>query len=106
MLLFLLLPFLASIVHGNYIDQLTRRDGKFYMGSIGDSYAAGAAVKIDEFYDSMLNGCYRSTKSWEALMAADSSWTDSPIDFKFAACSGAQLIAARHPDDANKQATP
>lgn len=36
-------------------------------------------------------------------MARDISWTDSAIDFKFVACSGAQLVAAAKGDPENGQ---
>lgn len=38
--------------------------------------------------------------------AADNSWTVGPIDFKFAACSGAQLVSAAKGDPEISQKQP
>lgn len=80
--------------------EISTRDNTFYMASIGDSWAAGAALPFSsDLYDGD-NGCLRSKKAWEALMVSDPnsvssrSWTDGPIDFKFVACSGARLRSA------------
>ncbi|KAI9785906.1 MAG: hypothetical protein M1839_008172 [Geoglossum umbratile] len=76
----------------------------FYMASLGDSWAGGAAVVPKDMYDN--SGCHRNKAAWEAQMAGDKSWTDSPIDFKFLACSGAQLVAAAKGDNENGQPDP
>ena len=73
--------------------------------TIGDSWAAGAAVKSQGMYDDN-SACLRNKAAWEVQMAGDDSWTDSAVDFKFLACSGAQLVAAVKGDNENKQPTP
>ena len=87
------------------VKELSARDDKFYMASIGDSWAAGAAVKSQDMYDDN-SACLRNKAAWEVQMAGDDSWTDSAVDFKFLACSGAQLVAAVKGDNENKQPTP
>lgn len=82
--------------------EITARNGNFLMASIGDSWAAGAAVTGRDMYDDN-NSCLRNKVAWEAQMAGDNSWTDSAIDFKFVACSGAQLVAAAKGDPENGQ---
>lgn len=71
----------------------------FAFASIGDSWAAGQAVVAKDAYGGpeQHTRCYRHKASWEALMAGDNTWTDDPIAFKFAACSGSKL------DDATKK---
>lgn len=87
LLLFSLLPITLAAPSGK-IAEISSRDDKFYMASIGDSWAAGAAVTNSQMYDSN-TACARNQAAWEAQMAGDNSWTDSAIDFKFLACSGA-----------------
>ncbi|KAK2781569.1 hypothetical protein FQN53_000510 [Emmonsiellopsis sp. PD_33] len=82
-----------------------KADGKFLMASIGDSWAAGAAVTGGQLYDDNWS-CLRNKVAWEAQMAGDNTWTDSPIDHKFVACSGAQLAAAVNGDPENGHPEP
>lgn len=98
----LLINLAASIAQ---IGKITARDDKFFMASVGDSWAAGAAVTGRDMYDDN-NSCLRNKVAWEAQMAGDNSWTDSAIDFKFVACSGAQLVAAAKGDSENGQPDP
>lgn len=90
---------------GSKHESLFAREDTFLMASVGDSWAAGAAVTGGQMYDD--NGkCLRNKVAWEAQMAGDNTWTDSPIDFKFLACSGAQLQAAAAGDPDNGQPEP
>lgn len=102
----LLFCLLITLVASNArIGEITARDDKFFMASIGDSWAAGAAVTNSDMFDDN-NSCLRNKVAWEAQMAGDNSWTDSAIDFKFLACSGAQLVAAARGDSENGQPDP
>jgi len=103
-LLFSLLPITLAAL-STQIGEISARDDKFYMASIGDSWAAGAAVTSKDMYDNN-NACLRNVAAWEAQMAGDNSWTDNAIDFKFLACSGARLDAAVKGDDANNEPEP
>jgi hypothetical protein len=76
-----------------YVLSFVFADDKFKLASIGDSYAAGAAGG-GNFYDGNKDWCWRWSYAWENMMATDNSWTSQPIDFSFAACSGAKLISA------------
>jgi hypothetical protein len=90
----------ALAISGVQTTALSARDAMFKMASIGDSWAAGAAVPYSEdIYDDNPMECLRNKRSWEALMAKDGSWTDSAINFTFVACSGARLRSATIGDD-------
>lgn len=89
---------LLPVVFGSPLVQLERLDerlvqSRFAFASIGDSWAAGQGVISRDAYGGpdQYNSCYRHKSSWEALMAGDNTWTDDPIEFKYAACSGAML---------------
>ncbi|KAL2060154.1 hypothetical protein VTL71DRAFT_9976 [Oculimacula yallundae] len=75
----------------NFSERLVQ--SHFGFASIGDSWAAGQAVISKDAYGGpdQWTHCYRHAGAWEALMAGDNTWTDDPISFKFAACSGAHL---------------
>jgi hypothetical protein len=93
-LLLLSLLSITVAVSGVHIREISARNDIFYMASIGDSWAAGAALPFStDLYDND-NGCLRNKDAWEAQMVGDNSWTDGAIDFKFVACSGAQLVSA------------
>ncbi|KAN0096837.1 SGNH hydrolase-type esterase domain containing protein [Hyaloscypha variabilis] len=70
----------------------------FTLSSIGDSWAAGQATIPRDAYGGpgKWTKCFQHARSWEALMAGDNSWTNDPIAFKFAACSGSHLVDAVH----------
>lgn len=78
-----------------YIEKLDERLAlsSFTFASIGDSWAAGQALLPEDAYGGpdKWTTCYRHKASWEALMAGDNTWTNDPIAFKFAACSGTKL---------------
>jgi hypothetical protein len=95
--LFSFFVYLTPLVQSAAID-------KFYMASIGDSYAAGAAVTSSQSYDDGFY-CTRNKFAWEVQMAQDLSWTEKPVDFRFSACGGAQLVAATQADPENHQST-
>jgi len=57
--------------------------------TIGDSWAAGAAIKSSKRYDS--TPCRRSKDAWGLQLFSDATWTTSPQNYSFAPCGEAQL---------------
>ena len=85
-----------ALLAGTFASPLTnviqQRD-TFEWGSLGDSWASGVSFNgATTDYDNNTNGCLRWKNSYGPLMEADTTWTEKPQDFHFAACSGAWLV--------------
>ena len=92
---YLLFAFL-HVVLGAPVDEVLsveKRDN-FVWGSLGESWAAGVSYSTTQHtdYDNDKNGCHRWKDSYGPLMEADTTWTISPQQYHFAACSAARLV--------------
>jgi hypothetical protein len=57
---------------------------------MGDSWSSGVSYSSKTRYKDSAT-CYRTNEAWGAQMEDDSTWTEKPQHFRFAACAGDKL---------------